>query len=650
MQMSKSIKFSWMLLALFLLLGSKAHAQSVGSLLTAAQTAYNKQDLPRLQVYAQQMKAQGDILAPYADYWIMLLQLSTASNQDVQNFLQRYEEFPFADRVRGEWLKKLGKNKEWQTYFAELPNFKRDDAAVSCYTMQGQANMGFGIDADRLRNFWLVSTDLPSNCTLLFDEMFQSGKLTEEDAWGRFRLAMQDGKISVAKAVSRYIKAIDANNIRLIDRVYKNPQQVLQKQSISYKSRFGRALNIYAMDRVARTQPPLALDVWQANRAKFNAEEQAYMWGRLALHAARKHDPQAAKWWLLAEGTQLDNEQMTWRVRTALRVKNWREVLYGIEAMPPAEQQVAAWRYWKARALKEMNQVPQANALFVPLSLEHNYYGLLATEELGDVMASPGIVYKASNEELKLMENRPAIQRALALNEQGFRWEARAEWAAATRDLDDRQLIVAAEVAFRNDWIDVAINTSEKTRLTHDFALRYPTPYRDMMQAYVKENALDEAWVYGLIRQESRFIGVARSSAGASGLMQVMPATAKWIAKRLGMTGYKPGMITELDTNMKFGTHYMRYTLDRMDGQALMATAAYNAGPSRPRRWAGQEAMEGSIYADTIPFTETRDYVKKVMANAYYYAQQMGHRSLPLTQRLGTVPGNTGVAETEKTE
>jgi soluble lytic murein transglycosylase len=647
MQMSKSIKFSWMFLALFLLLGGKAYAQAVGGLLTAAQTAYNKQDLPRLQAYAQQMKTQGDILTPYADYWIMLLQLSTASNQDVKNFLQRYEDFPFADRVRGEWLKKLGKTKEWQTYFAELPNFKRDDAAVSCYTMQGQANMGFGIDADRLRNFWMVSTDLPSNCTLLFDEMFQSGKLTEDDAWGRFRLAMQDGKISVAKAVSRYIKAIDANNIGLIDRVYNNPQQVLQKQSISYKSRFGRALNIYAVDRVARTQPSLALDIWQANRTQFNAEEQAYMWGRLALYAARRHDPEAAKWWLLAENTQFDNEQMTWRVRTALRVKNWREVLYGIEAMPQTEQQVAAWRYWKARALKEMNQVPQANAILVPLSLEHNYYGLLATEELGDVMASPGIVYKASNEELRLMESRPAIQRALALNEQGFRWEARAEWAAATRDLDDRQLIVAAEVAFRNDWIDIAINTSEKTRLTHDFALRYPTPYRDMMQTYVKENALDEAWVYGLIRQESRFIGVAKSSAGASGLMQVMPATAKWIAKRLGMTGYQPGMITELDTNMKFGTHYMRYTLDRMGGQALMATAAYNAGPSRPKRWAGQEALEGSIYADTIPFTETRDYVKKVMANAYYYAQQMGHRNLPLTQRLGTVPANSGTAVEE---
>lgn len=644
------MKFAWIVASLCLLLSVKAYSQSEGELLASAQRAYEKQDLSKLQAYAQQMRAEGDILAPYAEYWIMLLKLSTASNQEVTSFIHRYEEFPFADRVRGEWLKQLGGRNEWQTFFSELPNFKRDDASVSCYTMQGQVSLGFGIDADRLRNFWLVSTDLPGNCTLLFDTMFQTGKLTEDDAWGRFRLAMQDGKISVAKAVSRYIKAIDSSNIKLIDRVYQNPQQVLQKQTISYKSRFGRALNIYAIDRVAKTQPPLALEAWQKNLSQFNAEEQSYVWGRLALSAARRHDPAAGKWWALTGNTQLDNEQMGWRVRTALRVKNWAEVLSTINAMPATEQEAAAWRYWKARALKEQKQTPAANAIFVPLSLEHHYYGLLATEELGDIMASPGIVYKASAEDVKLIADRPAVQRALALYKQGFRWESRAEWAWATRDMDDRQLITAAEIAFKNDWIDVAINTSEKTRLTHDFALRYPTPYREMMQAYVKENALDEAWVYGLIRQESRFIGVARSSAGASGLMQVMPATAKWIAKRLGMAGYQPGMISQLDTNMRFGTHYMRYTLDRMDGQALMATAAYNAGPGRPKRWAGPESMEGSIYADTIPFSETRDYVKKVMANAYYYAQQMGHSTQSLTQRLGTVPASESATVEEESE
>lgn len=633
------MKFVWVLASICFLLSAKAYSQSNTDLLIPAQESYKKQDLAKLQAYAEEMKTKGDILAPYADYWIMLLKLSSASDLEVKEFIHRYEDFSFADRVRGEWLKQLGKRKDWQTYFAELPDFKRDDSAISCYTMQGQANLGFGVDPDRLRNFWLVSTDLPSNCTLLFDAMFQAGTLTEDDAWARFRLAMQDGKISVAKAVSRYISGIDTSNIKLIDRVYQNPQQVLQKQSISYKSRFGRALNIYAIDRVARTQPPLALDIWQTNQSRFNAEEQSYMWGRLALQAARRHDPIAIQWFARA-GNALDDDQMAWRVRSALRVQNWAEVLSTINAMPAIEQEVPAWRYWKARALKEQKQIPAANAILAPLSREHHYYGLLANEELGDILAAPTAVYKASEEELKLMAGRPAIQRALALNKLGFRWEARAEWAWAVKDLDDKQLIAAAEVAFRNDWIDVAINTAEKTRLTHDFALRFPTPYRDMMQAHVKENGLDEAWVYGLIRQESRFIGVARSTAGASGLMQVMPATAKWIAKRLGMTSYHPGMISQLDTNMQFGTHYMRYTLDRMDGQALMATAAYNAGPSRPKRWAANQALEGSIYADTIPFTETRDYVKKVMANAYYYAQQMGHRAKPLKQRLGTVPGN----------
>jgi soluble lytic murein transglycosylase len=173
-----------------------------------------------------------------------------------------------------------------------------------------------------------------------------------------------------------------------------------------------------------------------------------------------------------------------------------------------------------------------------------------------------------------------------------------------------------------------------------------------MMQSYAKENQLDVAWVYGLIRQESRFISYARSGVGASGLMQVMPATAKWIAKRLGIGEFRPAMIGELDTNIQFGTHYLRYTLDQMDGQSVMATAAYNAGPSRPKRWVAAHDLEGAIYAESIPFSETREYVKKVMANAYFYAQRLGTRVQTLKQRLGVVAGSAtgGVLAEEGTD
>lgn len=639
------MKLLWVLAAVCCLMGARTGAQADEALLPAAQQAYAKQDLPALQGYAQKMKSRGDILAPYADYWAMLLQLSSARDADVTAFLERYADYPFADRVRGEWLKQLGKRQDWPTYFSELKRFRRSDTAVDCYTLQGQMQQGEAPDADRLRALWLVSADQPGNCSALFDAMFQSGVLKEEDAWRRFRLALQDRKISVAKAVSRYIKGVGPASVKLIDRVHQNPQRVLQRNEISSQTRFNRALSLYALDRLAATQPALALDLWRARMAHFDAEEQSYMWGRLALYAARRHDPAAIKWYALARNTELDGEQQAWRVRAALRDQDWPDVITAIDALSPDDQALAAWRYWKARALKETQQIAAANAILAPLSREHHYYALLAMEELGDTVATPEVVYRPDRDSLRQMAARPGIQRALALQQQGFRWEARAEWAVAIEGMDDQQLIAAAEIALQNDWIDVAINTSEKTRLTHDFALRFPIPYRDMMRTYVRENGLDEAWVYGLIRQESRFIGVAKSSAGASGLMQIMPATAKWIAKRLGMSSYKPAMVTELETNMRFGTHYMRYTLDRMDGQVLMATAAYNAGPGRPRRWSALHPLEGSIYADTIPFSETRDYVKKVMANAYYYAQQMGQAGQSLKQRMGTVPGS---AESEE--
>jgi len=341
---------------------------------------------------------------------------------------------------------------------------------------------------------------------------------------------------------------------------------------------------------------------------------------------------------------------MEWKTRAALRARNWNVVAATIAVMPSEQREEAAWRFWNGRALKEQGQIPSANAIFVPLARERSYYGLLAAEELGDSMVAPHAQYKATEPEIRAVEGLPGIQRAIELDRVDLRWESKNEWAWATRDFNDQQLIAAAELAFRQDWYDIAITTAEKTALTHDFSLRYPTPYRDRLQVYTRENGLDEAWVYGLIRQESRFISHAKSSVGASGLMQVMPATAKWIAKRIGRTDYHHGMIHQLDTNLQFGTYYMRYVLDQMDGQALMATAAYNAGPGRAKRWVDAQPLEGAIYAETIPFSETRDYVKKVMGNAYYYSQQLGLQLQSVKQRLGLVGGRGEATEDRESQ
>jgi soluble lytic murein transglycosylase len=202
-------------------------------------------------------------------------------------------------------------------------------------------------------------------------------------------------------------------------------------------------------------------------------------------------------------------------------------------------------------------------------------------------------------------------------------------------------LLAAAELARQNSWIDRAINTATRTRQLHDFDLRFLAPYRDTAKIYAKQYGLDEAWVYGLMRQESRFVSQAKSGVGASGLMQIMPATARWIAAKLGLKHFQSGTIHDLDTNMQFGMYYLKTIQQGLDDSAVLATAAYNAGPGRARRWRGDSAMEGAIYAESIPFSETRDYVKKVMYNAVYYARSFGQSNTSLKARLGSIAGDT---------
>jgi soluble lytic murein transglycosylase len=245
---------------------------------------------------------------------------------------------------------------------------------------------------------------------------------------------------------------------------------------------------------------------------------------------------------------------------------------------------------------------------------------------------------RVSGEEIKSIGKDPAIARALALYHLGLRAEATEEWKWAIRKDDDRQLLAAAELAREQEWFDRAIGTAEKTREQHNFDLRFLTPYRDQASTYARQFQLDEAWIYGVIRQESRFVLEARSGTGAMGLMQLMPDTARWIARKLGLSHFRAHDAHNPNTNIKFGAYYLRTLMDALDNQAVLATAAYNAGPRRAQRWRDERAMEGAIYIESIPFNETREYVKKVMSNAMYYAVRFGQPSSLLKDRLGAIP------------
>jgi soluble lytic murein transglycosylase len=424
-----------------------------------------------------------------------------------------------------------------------------------------------------------------------------------------------------------------------LDRASRDPAQYLAAGAVNWNVRAQREVGFFALSRLARIDSVVAARVLEPVLPLLGEADQQYAWGLLALEAARRHEPQALPWFQNTGGVGLSEFQREWWARAALRGGDWRAVLWAISGMGEDNRNQPGWQYWQGRALKALGQVLGANRIFAPLSREPHYYGLLAGEELGAVMGTQTINIKVSGEEVGAVARDAGIARALALYQLELRTEAANEWIWAVRNFSDRQLLAAAELARSRDWHDRAINTAEKTRELHDFDLRFISPYRELASKEAKENKLDEAWVYGLIRQESRFVNVARSSVGAAGLMQIMPATGRWVAQRLGIKGFNTRSLNEPETNIKFGTYYLRHVQESLDGHPVLATAAYNAGPRRAQRWRDNKPMEGAIYIESIPFTETRDYVKKVMSNAMYYALRFGQPSILLADRLGTIPG-----------
>ncbi|MDP1864193.1 MAG: transglycosylase SLT domain-containing protein [Thiobacillus sp.] len=577
------------------------------------------------------------VLLPYVEYWRLVL-ASLNDEARIADFLARYPGSRLAEILRADWLKSLGAREAWSLYLAEYPRLAKPDPAHQCYAYRAEWSQG---NPERLReavSMWFSGRDLPSACTPLFGKLIETGLINQEDVWRRFRMALDAGNPGVAKSVANNLAVADRPQAAQLDQAISEPWRLLGGSSLDMNQRGDREMALYALNQLAKRSSSEAEQALRKRLSQFNSNEMSLAWARLATWAARRHEPVALSWYQQAGVLGVNDYQREWWARAALRAGDWPAVQRVINSMTDSMQAQPAWRYWRARALLASGQRLAANTIFLGLSREYHYYGQLAQEELGPVAQAPTINIKMGGNDLAAIARDPGIARALALQDLGLRSDATQEWNWAIREMTDPQLLAAAELARRNEWYDRAINTAERTRELHDFDLRFIAPYRELAQQAARENQIDEAWVFGLMRQESRFINVARSGVGASGLMQIMPATARWIANRLGIKGFDPSEMQDPAKNIQFGAYYLKHVQTTLDGSPVLATAAYNAGPSRAQRWRDSVSMESAVYIESIPFAETRDYVKKVMSNAMYYAVRFGQPSVLLKDRLGTVP------------
>lgn len=616
-------------------LASAVQAEPFDADFLAARDAFLASDAPALDRIAPRVK--GHLLEAYVEYWQLRLGLDDAAPGRVRAFLDRNDGMPLADALRGEWLKSLGKRGLWADFAAEYPKRNGEDPELACLALQlRRALEGESALADA-RPYWFSGRDQPESCRPLFAELLAKGRITPADIWSRFRLAHEAGNLRLAARLVALLPAGERRAAADYDRVERKPGPALARGDFRFATRSGRELALYALDRVARSDAAAAREAWLRWRARLPEDDRRYGSLLVAYNAARQLLPEADGWYRDAEAAPQNEAQRAWRVRAALRVHAWDDVARAIDAMPESEAQEPAWRYWKARAFEATSREDDALRLFGSLAGAPHFYGFLAAEAIGASIMPVSEPLPIAAGALAAFGAKPAVQRVLRLSALDMRAEAQREWTYVVRGADDASLLLAAEFARRNGLYDRSINTAERTQRRHDFGLRYQTPYRLEITAAVREQGLDEAWVFGLTRQESRFAADIVSSAGAVGLMQLMAPTARWIARQTHRSDYRIAQLGEPAINAQFGAFYLRYVLDRLDGLPVLATAAYNAGPGRAQNWRGKEPLEGAIYVETIPFDETRDYVKKVLANAMFYQTQLGLPYVTLTERLGIV-------------
>lgn len=582
----------------------------------------------------------GHPLEHYPTYWLLSGSVERADPAEVAAFLARHADTPLAEALRKEWLKALGAAGSWERFREELPRLAQPDADITCYSFQDRMAREDPEVTAEARALFAAGREVPGACDPVFSALVAQGHLGEREIWSRIRKLLGGALVKDARRTNALLPARRALGDKALGRAHADPGAYLAREKSPVLSRAAKELVIYALARLARNRPDEAGERMELFAARLG-DDARHAWGQVAFQAAMNHHPAALGWYAKAQGAALTDAQLAWRARAALRAGDWKEVLAAVEALPPAMAREGAWRYWRARALQALGEEQAAQALLKALAGRIDFYGLLAAEETGVEVAPEWNGFRPMPTDLDRVRAYAGIERALALYRIGLDNEALREWLWAVNGLDDRDLLAAAEVARLAELPERAINTANRTVQLHDYAQRFPIPHRELLADATRRWGLDKAMVYAIIRQESRFMSHARSPVGATGLMQLMPATARWVARQIPIQPFNAAMLRQPEVNVNMGTYYFHRVLADLGGTPILAAAAYNAGPGRARRWRDAQPLEGAIYAETIPFNETRRYVKQVFTNTWFYHHRLTGRPASLRELLGVVPGHS---------
>ncbi|HEY9024597.1 MAG TPA: transglycosylase SLT domain-containing protein, partial [Burkholderiaceae bacterium] len=639
--------------------GNATHAGD--DVIRDAHDAFLRRDRGQLAVLRATALTNRLPLAPWVDYWELTNRLAEVSSDEVEQFYARWPGSYVEDRLRNDWLLEVGHRHDWDAFKRDYPRFRmNDDRSVACYATLVEHLAGKPVHDTALAQ-WLAIKDIDGGCQLMAQTLYDDQVFSDADVWRRLRQAAELSGKAGERALRGGAQILGKGAVKEMNALLDNPARFITRKGDVGTARRNDMATIALARMGASDAGAAALQLQERWQHVIGADNASWAWAVIAKHGAQSLMPEAVDWadraWAARKPAKKgekpappdwSDDVLAWHARAALRAgegaKRWRDVERAIDAMSERERAQDSWVYWRAQAelglalaspgAESDAAVAAARGQLKALSASVSFYGLLASEDLGAQFALPPRPIPVTPLERGLARANAGLQRGLALTALELRDEGRREWNFSLRGMNDRDLLAAAQWACdMSDW-QLCINTSERSRTEIDIAQRYPMPFRRDIVEAASNAGLDPAFVFGLIRQETRFMGNMRSPVGANGLMQLMPATARWAAKKANIP-YRPELITDATTNLRIGSFYLKLVLESFGGSDPMAAAAYNAGPARPRRWRGGLMLAPEVWTENVPFHETRDYVKKVMTNAAIYAALLGNKGPQLRPRLG---------------
>ena len=608
--------------------------------------AANASNTALLNQYQSDM--QNDVLGYYPEYWTLNSNLGFQPASSIIDFAQRYPQSAMAEKLAADYVEEKVKQGNFAEARPVLPYVTNPDQAESCAVAQVRAKTGDVLVFAEYKDVWLATDKQPESCTGLGRMMLSSPLMSTQDRqqrlWGQLRSGQSGQAIATAQTLGLNLSLAQLNQIQAnpLDYLWNAPKA----NDIDY------AYLIYALGRVADNDLTNALANIQRAAQDVPQPVQQYLYRTVAYIGGttvmkNNFNRDVLNAFDQSYGYPLSPEEAEIYARQAIRFGAWESLIRAIDAMSVTQKQEDRWQYWLARASEQRTDTASKRAaqqLYRKLAQSgDDYHNLLAKDHLGEAYDQQANNEQPSSKDIQRLDQDIHFRRAFTLkNINAPASYINREWNWAVRQAylkqDDGLLLAAAKRAHDMGWYDRAIYAADRTVSHHNDHYRYVTPHRSNVMSHSANAGIDPAWAYGLMRQESRFVTAARSNVGAGGLMQIMPGTAKLVARQMGET-YNPAALSEMNTNIRYGTYYLSMIQNQLSGNAVLATAGYNAGPNRAKRWQPEvQAMAADQYTETIPLLETRDYVKHVMTNAIHYGVILGQGAQSLEKRMGIIP------------